>query len=130
MIDKVMLVDDHFPTVFLHKEIMKESGLFEKIVVFQKANDALKYLDEETEGKYPELIFLDINMPGMDGWEFLTEYSKLQGKFTYKIPVLIMLTNSYNPDDEEKTKKFPFIKRFMNKPLTSEDLKEINEKYF
>ena len=77
----------------------------------------------------PELIFLDINMPGMNGWEFLNEYHNLEKEIQSKV-VVVMLTTSDNPDDEAKAKNWDIIYDFKTKPLTKEIMEDIVNKYF
>ena len=80
----------------------------------EKALDALG-----VEDRLPKLIFLDINMPKMNGWDFLDEYSK-----TYSVPVY-MLSSSINSKDREKSETYPVVKGFISKPLVVERLAEI-----
>jgi CheY-like chemotaxis protein len=77
----------------------------------------------------PEIIFLDINMPAMDGWEFLQKYEALPDAHKSSI-IVIMLTTSFNPEDELKARKIPSVKEFRNKPLTADLLQDILNKYF
>jgi CheY-like chemotaxis protein len=127
----VLLIDDDESTNFLHEIIINQAEMTENVVSLQSGEAALEYLQNKMNGEYPQpdLIFLDINMPGMNGWEFLEEYKKLgkaqQGKF-----VVVMLTTSLNPQDKERAKSKSEISDFMNKPLTVEMLHELMEKYF
>jgi CheY-like chemotaxis protein len=72
---------------------------------------------------------LDINMPGMNGWEFLKEYNQLENKLQSKV-IVIMLTTSDNPDDESKAKTWDFVSDYITKPLTKEKMEVIVNKYF
>ena len=118
----VLLVDDDEPTNFLNKITLKKYGCAEKIVAVFDGQQGLNYLSEHVDDDFPELIFLDINMPLMNGWEFLEEYQKLN--LNQKNPIIIMLTTSINPDDEEKSKKYNCIAGFMHKPLNASELDE------
>ena len=127
----ILLVDDDEATNFIHSMVIKQMNCTENIVVRENGAEALEYLTSATDGKYPQpdLILLDINMPRMDGWEFLEEYKNLDDDQLAKT-VIVMLTTSLNPDDKEKAGVIPVITGFMSKPLTSEMLQELLEKHF
>ncbi|WP_020533064.1 response regulator [Flexithrix dorotheae] len=124
----ILLVDDDEPTNFLHEMVISDFDCTEKIVSVQDGNEALEYLKSSHKDK-PDLIFLDINMPGMNGWEFLEAYQHLEEKQKVSV-VVMMLTTSLNPDDEIKAKKYDLIHGYKKKPLTEEILKEIIHTYF
>ena len=126
-----MLVDDNPDDNFFHERVIKKNNIAEIVVAQQTGRDALEYLkmEKENENLHPDLIFLDINMPGMNGWEFLEEYGKLDEKFKSRA-VVIMLTTSENPDDKLKAEAMNAASEFKTKPLTKEMLDEIMEKYF
>jgi CheY-like chemotaxis protein len=128
--NKVLLIDDNRADNFLHKIVIEKSGFAKTIVAHQSAESALIYIStKEKNNEYPnpELILLDINMPGMDGWDFVAEYEKLSGDITSKIKV-VMLTTSLNPDDKERAENKPLIAGFQNKPLTKESLEELTKR--
>ena len=83
--------------------------------------EALKILS--TTEVQPDLIFLDINMPGVDGYEFLELYGPQQ----HPNHSLVMLSSSNNPKDQEKCMAYSFVKKYLVKPLTPENLKEIEQ---
>ncbi len=128
---QILLIDDSEADNYIHKDILEKKGITEKIVVKYKAEDALEYLTtlENDEYPHPELIFLDINMPGMNGWEFLEEYEKLELSQKGEI-VVTMLTTSVSPDDKEKAEKNNKLSRFESKPLTGKNIDDIMEKHF
>lgn len=127
----ILLIDDDEATNYLHRIMIDDAECTEETYVTKNGKAALEYLRSSVEGQHPQpdLIFLDINMPIMDGWDFLEEYQKLDEAQKGKI-VLIMLTTSVNPDDYEKAKNYPDVAGFKNKPLTVELLHEIVENHF
>lgn len=129
----ILLVDDDEPTNFLNRMILQDVDCAENVEVVESGNEALKYLENATgkdgNSPLPELIFLDINMPAMNGWEFLEQYSTLDKQHKANV-VIVMLTTSLNPDDREKASSMPDVSGFETKPLNPEKLKSILEKYF
>jgi CheY-like chemotaxis protein len=131
----VLLIDDDEPTNFLNKMIIEETGLVKEVKVAQSALEALDYLSGKGQAgsnealPAPELIFLDINMPAMDGWEFLEKYEQLSPEQKASI-IVVMLTTSFNPEDEQKAEKISYISSYRNKPLTQEILMGILEEHF
>ncbi len=126
-----MLVDDNLDDNFFHEREIKKSGFATIIILKNSGTEALAYLRSMKANKdpYPDLIFLDINMPGMNGWEFLKEYRQLDKEL--QVPeVLIMLTTSDNPDDEARSKKWGIVSDYLTKPLTKEVMEAICAKYF
>jgi len=130
-INCVLLIDDDEATNFINQMVIEESGCAEKIVVRESGFEALEYLTSTENGEHPQpdLIFLDINMPGMDGFEFLEEYEKLTTEQKGK-HVVVMLTTSVNPDDKDRATKFKDVDQFMHKPLTPEMFVEVMENHF
>lgn len=132
-IRNVLLVDDDEPTNFIHKKILQLSGLVDNVHVAQGGQEALEYLG--INGKHdqgtslPDIIFLDINMPAMDGWEFLVQFDKLKHLKKENI-IIVMLTTSLNPDDEIKAKGIKEVFGYRNKPLTKHMIQEIVDKKF
>lgn len=126
----ILLIDDDEPTNFLNKLTLEQAGCAGRIQVAQGGEEALGYLRGEAEDYIrPDLIFLDINMPAMDGWEFLALYRNLPQERKADT-VLIMLTTSLNPDDEERTLAIPEVTGFEHKPLNQVGLTRLFDKYF
>lgn len=127
----VLLIDDDEPTNFLNEMIIAQLNCTESIVAVQSGREALDYLGAKEEGQYPQpdLILLDINMPGMNGWEFLEKYKELDASQKGKV-IIMMLTTSLNPDDEAKAHGIADIKSFMRKPLTKEAFLDVLNQYF
>ena len=125
-----MLVDDDSTTNFFHAHVIKKANCTDYIVVKQYAEEALAHLQSIDEEKVrPDLILLDINMPRMNGWEFLDRYRELPDEHKAKI-VIVMLTTSLNPGDRDKAQTISEINEFATKPLNAEMLQGILRKYF
>jgi len=127
----IMLVDDdHHDNFFHEREIKKTSS--ETIVIEKNTGlEALEYLNSQKEDKnmLPDLIFLDINMPGMNGWDFLAEYEQLDTELQNRV-IIIMLTTSDNEDDVSRAKAWRSVSDYITKPLTKEIMENIIKKYF
>ncbi len=126
-----MLIDDNPHDNFFHERVIKTVDAVSTIIVKETGLKALEYL-KSNENAHPQpidLIFLDINMPGMNGWEFLQQYALLD-KELQKGVIIIMLTTSDNPDDRAKSKSKDFVSDFITKPLTEEAMKKIITEYF
>ncbi len=120
----LMFIDDDNATNFYHEIIVEESGLCDKYIFFNKAENALTYLKNMTvpNEQVPDIIFLDINMPMIDGWKFLELYAELD---IPKSSIIIMLTTSLNPKDQERVEKNELVRNFLNKPLDSDKLQKM-----
>jgi len=136
MLNCILLIDDDEPTNFLNRMTVEQSGCTRHVAVAQSGQEALDFLmgqrpasGDRAHCPHPDLIFLDINMPAMDGWEFMEKYKGLPKEQKASI-VLIMLTTSLNPDDEKKTRHIPEIAGFENKPLKEPQLRRLLKKYF
>jgi CheY-like chemotaxis protein len=132
----ILVIDDDEPTNFFTRIILEEADCCNHIKTVQSGQEALDYLAQsEKPGAdpnlypSPDLIFLDINMPAMNGWEFLDEYRKVGIAPQHKI-IMVMLTTSLFPEDKAKAGRSPEISGFENKPLTLEKLERILKTYF
>jgi CheY-like chemotaxis protein len=127
----IMLVDDNQDDNFFHEREIKKNNLATIVIAKKTGLEALEYLKSKKDITHvqPDLIFLDINMPGMNGWEFLKEYNRLDKKLQSQV-IIIMLTTSDNPDDETRSKTWNFVSDYITKPLTKEIMKDIIKKYF
>ncbi len=124
----ILLVDDDPDDNHYHQIIIKRMNIVEHIDIAANGIEALAYLRNEAN-KIPDIIFLDLNMPKMNGWEFLEKYKDFSPEKKAKVLVVI-LTTSANPDDVKKGEEVPDVTRYETKPLTDELMSDILQKYF
>ena len=124
----IMLIDDNKIDNFFHERVIKKADAAKTIVSVESGEEALDYLKKVNGNPRPDLIFLDINMPGMNGWEFLEQYKQLD-KSLQSGMVVVMLSTSQNPDDHEMAKTHGILSDFKTKPLTKEMLADILDTY-
>lgn len=126
-----MLVDDDDISNYISEKIIKNLGIAKYLHVSSNGRQALQYIKEdcsknETKSLYPDFILLDINMPVMDGFQFLDEFSKLDIPHKEDIRIVI-LTSSNSPKDVAVADRYK-INGYINKPLSREKLIEVLEK--
>lgn len=122
----ILLVDDDFATNHYHEIMLKEWGVTEEIYKAGNGQEAIDFLRTHNCEK-PSLIMLDINMPVMNGFEFLEEYEFLQEheKVSY---VVFMLTSSMHPNDVDRADDFISLDGYCEKPMTEEMVLDVIEK--
>ncbi len=123
-----MLIDDNADDNFYHKREIQKANPDRVVLVKDSGTLALDYIKTNTN-PHSDLIFLDINMPGMNGWEFLKEYTKLDVDLKSRA-IIIMLTTSDNADDRARAKAFPSVTAYTTKPLTRAKVDAICKEYF
>ena len=122
----VLLVDDNEINNLLHERLIEMSDFGEQVVVQQSAIEALDYLRSiaNEPDKIPDVIFLDIRMPVMDGFGFLDEFQKFPNTLSEKSKV-ILLSSTLDPDDNAKAKNYPHVVKMLLKPLTVDQLSSL-----
>ncbi len=122
-IQLAVLIDDEKIDQRQYQRIINKSGLVEEVLVFTYADEALEHLKANPQLEV-DVILLDINIPRMDGFQFLEAATREIGE-GFARSVVVMITTSLNPDDKARAMSFDVVKEFINKPLTVEHLKEI-----
>ena len=120
MIDKVYVIDDDKMVLFIQEKMLNATQFSKSISKFSDGQEALNQLESEVVKEV--VVFLDINMPYMNGWEFLEKMEKLS--FKTKVNV-IMVTSSINPEDEENARSNKFVIDFLVKPVKTEALNQL-----
>ncbi len=128
----IMLIDDDVATTVYNEIIIEDSECVKEVISMNSAEHALAYLDAANNENLskPNLILLDINMPTMNGWEFLDELNQLIVDNKTEKPVIIMLSTSSDKDEAEKVKNHRLINDIKSKPLTFEMVEELQDMYF
>lgn len=126
MLDLVMLVDDNDTDNFISKRIIELSKFAKRVEVKNSGKSALQYLEENQNNpeNLPDLIFLDINMPIVDGFVFLFEFEMFSESIKNKSKIAI-LSSSDNKRDIEKIVDNDYVIKFITKPLSNESLEEV-----
>ncbi len=124
----ILLVDDDPDDNYFHQIIIKKMNIVNCIDIARNGIEAIAYLKKENQNP-PDLIFLDLNMPKMNGWEFLEEYKNLSIAQKSKV-LIVILTTSASPEHIQKAKEIQDVTGFNSKPLTEEYLTGILEEHF
>ncbi len=118
-----LLIDDNFIDNFVTRKMLETSNFAEKIIVIQSAPEAIAQIQAKTID--PDVIFLDIRMPFMDGFEFLKEFDKLHLGENKTIKIF-MLSSSLDPVDFKLSSENKYVTQFIHKPLTHKTLESIH----
>jgi len=124
-LNSVLLIDDDDVVNTLHSIILRQSGLVENIRSAMSGSEALAtLLAYEKDQSWPSIIFVDINMPGMSGWEFIERFDEKFSANKHKCKICL-LSSSLDPRDKEKADKSGFVDFYFSKPLVPENVKAI-----
>ncbi len=132
MLDKILCIDDDPITLMLCKKVISKAEFSKEIDFFKNGEEAIQYFDELKDEKNkenkitpPNLIFLDLNMPIMNGWEFLDVFSDKDYYLDFPNTKVIVLSSTIDPKDLNKSKSYPMVIEFLSKPITKEMLETI-----
>jgi CheY-like chemotaxis protein len=125
---RVVIVDDGKMDRIISSTVIKRDLFAEEISDFGSAIDALNYLHSliNTPDKFPPVIFLDVNMPGMDGFDFLDAFRKFP-ESVQKLCTVIMISATQSVDDLKRIHTYPSVQWFFNKPLTDKMLHKVRD---
>lgn len=132
MLDRILCVDDDPITLMLCKKVIHKAQFSKEIVTAKNGLEALTYLNDilkqNEKNKLPQLIFLDLNMPVMDGWEFLDNFNSAEYDICKAIKVII-LSSTIDPEDYKKAKTYPNVFDFIPKPISTSILTDLSSKF-
>ncbi|MFZ6053354.1 response regulator [Halocola ammonii] len=122
----VWIIDDDQVNNLICKTMLNEEQWVSDIREFNDSRQAFDQLSQLSESDYPEAILLDINMPGLSGWQFLENAkSQLPGFQAETIPCVLLLTSSIDESDEVRADEHPMVEGMLSKPLDLKRMKEI-----
>ena len=134
MLDQILCVDDDPITLMLCKKVITKASFSNEIITLQNGEEALNHFNtlKHTNNKdksitRPQLIFLDLNMPVMGGWEFLDHF--INPEFSeFNTIKIVILSSTIDPEDMKKSKKYPMVIDFLPKPISISMLEYLKDK--
>lgn len=128
-INRVCIIDDDPIFVYGTKRLMKEVDFSDTVIVYENGQDGIDGLNEMTNNgeDLPSVIFLDLNMPIMNGWEFLEDFVKIPNHKRKKVAIYI-ISSSVDLRDLERIKNYKVVNNYILKPLSPEDLQNVLKK--
>lgn len=127
----IAIVDDDSIFQFIAKKQIESINSENKIIIFSDGKDAIDFIDQNIADSniLPDIIFLDINMPVMNGWQFLNAYARFKIKIKKEI-IIYIVSSSNNPDDSMKAKSIHDVADYIIKPITREKYVSVLNCYF
>lgn len=125
-INTFCIIDDDDIYQFTTSVLLKKTDLVNKIILFSNGLKAINFLKEELGNKenIPDILFLDVNMPVMDGWEFLEEYLLIKPMMP-KTVIIYMVSSSVDEKDVLKAKSISTLSGYLVKPISSQNIMEV-----
>jgi len=125
-VNSTCIIDDDPIFIYGTKRIMKESNFANEILVYNNGQDAIDGLLEisNQDKELPDIIFLDLNMPLMTGWEFLEAFVKIPMQKREKV-VIYIVSSSVDPRDLQKVQDYNIIHKYILKPVSPQDLESV-----
>ena len=127
MLKHLMIVDDSDSELLYGRFVVERAGIAGRVTTQEDAREALAFL-QRPDGADVDLIFLDINMPGMNGFEFLQAFEALAQPGAEQAPVIVMLTSSPDPQDRARAFSFKSVRDYLVKPITFEETQQMMQR--
>ncbi|NEM98528.1 response regulator [Pontibacter burrus] len=126
MIKKAYLVDDDDISIFITSVLLETEGLADEVECYLYAEEALQNLLTGPEEHWPQVIFLDLNMPVLTGWNFLDAMTAQQDRFLHKCKVFI-LTSSVDAQEKEQARNYALVNGFLHKPIDEATIAQLRK---
>jgi len=127
-LDCILLLDDNRTTNIFHQKVITIAECAKITLDFSDGKNALEYLHTHDDF-LPDLLFIDINMPTMNAWEFLAEFEDLMEQRN-ECPTVILLSTTLNDEDRLRAKGVSYIKDIMTKPLSTKSINAVMQEFF
>jgi CheY-like chemotaxis protein len=128
MLELIMCIDDDPITLMLFKKVVYKAAFAKETIIATNGEEAIRLINSiSNQAIQPQLIFLDLNMPVMGGWEFLDLFNN-SSYYTSNKTKIVILTSTIDPEDINKSKTYPNVIEFLSKPITVETLDYLKSK--
>ena len=124
LVEKTVLIDDSDIDLFIQRRFLEVYNFSSELLLYKSAEEALGWLQNINGESAPDIIFLDLNMPEIDGFSFLKNFRDLPEKIKNKSKIVV-LTSSNSSKDREQAFTFKNVIQFITKPLKQTDIEEL-----
>lgn len=129
MVTKAVLIDDSDIDLFIQRRFLEVYNFSEQLVLYRSAEEALNWLRKLNGEAPPDVIFLDLNMPDIDGFSFLENFDLLPDRIREKSKIVV-LTSSNNKKDKDQVFENQNVIQFITKPLKQSDIEDLKKKFY
>jgi len=126
LVDKTVLIDDSDIDLFIQRRFLEVYDFSNELLLYKSADEALNWLRNASHNQAPDIIFLDLNMPEVDGFSFLKNFKDLPDLIKTKSK-LVVLTSSNSAKDRSQAFTFPNVIQFITKPLKQSDIEDLKK---
>ena len=126
LVEKTVLIDDSDIDLFIQRRFLEVYNFSNELLLYKSAEEALGWLKNINGETAPDIIFLDLNMPEIDGFSFLKNFKELSEKIILKSKIVV-LTSSNSSKDREQAFSFKNVIQFITKPLKQTDIEELKK---